>query len=353
MLNIELIFNKFNLDAILVTDVYTMRYLSKYMGDTGKLYFSRGRNVLLTDSRYTTQAREEGVGCEVVQVGTENTYGYWLEMFLKEENIRRIGFEDQSILHKEYMEYQKLVPGVEWIPLGKELEHLRMVKSGEELARIREAARIADQAFEHILEVIRPGMSELQVAAQLEYDLKCGGASGLSFDTIVASGKNSAKPHATPTAKLLEPGDFVTMDFGCIYQGYCSDMTRTIVMGKASPRQREIYNVVLEAQRAALSVLKAGVTGRDVDQVARAVISGHGYGEWFGHSLGHGVGLFIHEEPTLSAREERLLEENMVETVEPGIYIPEFGGVRIEDLVAVKTGGCENFTASCKELIEL
>ena len=210
-----------------------------------------------------------------------------------------------------------------------------------------------DEAFSYILNELKPGVTELQIAAKLEYFMRSHGAEGTSFDTIVASGYHSAMPHAVPTEKPLENGDFVTMDFGCRYQGYCSDMTRTVVIGKADPRQKEIYQIVLEAQQAALEGLRPGMTGTEGDRLARDVIEKAGYGEYFGHGLGHSVGLEIHEKPALSTRDETVLLPGMIETVEPGIYIPGFGGVRIEDMVVLTETGIRNLTTSPKELIEL
>ena len=196
-------------------------------------------------------------------------------------------------------------------------------------------------------------MTELEVAAKLEYIMKLNGADKLSFESIVASGINSSKPHAEPGRKKIETGDFLTMDFGCVYQGYCSDMTRTIVVGKASEKQKEIYNTVLKAQLAVLDMLKPGLKGKEYDKVARDVIYGAGFEGYFGHGLGHSVGLEIHENPRFSMIEEDIVEAGMIMTVEPGIYIPDFGGVRIEDMVVLTEDGYENLTHSRKELIEL
>ena len=230
---------------------------------------------------------------------------------------------------------------------------MRAVKEPWELERIRRAEAIGDAAFARVLPLLKPGLTELEVAAELEYQMKLLGAEGLSFDTIVASGLNSSMPHAVPGEKKLEAGDFVTMDFGCRYQGYCSDMTRTVVLGKAGQRQKEIYETVRKAQEAALLVIRAGIRGKEADRAAREVIGEAGYGAFFGHSLGHSLGLFIHEQPSLSPSSEKILLPGMVETVEPGIYVPGFGGVRIEDLVLVTETGCENLTSSPKEMIEL
>ena len=237
--------------------------------------------------------------------------------------------------------------------LGEEVNLLRCIKTEEELEKVAKAEAIGDQAFQKILGDIKPGVTELTIAAKLDYYMRELGAEGNSFDTIVASGLHSAMPHAVPTAKKLEKGDFITMDFGCRYDGYCSDMTRTVVLGEASSKQKEIYGIVLKAQMAALEQICAGKTVSEVDQVARGLIAEAGYGEYFGHGLGHSVGLFIHEEPRLSPKCHSVLQKNMTMTVEPGIYIPEFGGVRIEDLVVITEKGCRNLAHSPKELIEL
>ena len=196
-------------------------------------------------------------------------------------------------------------------------------------------------------------MTEKEVAAELEYSMKKHGAEGLSFSTIVASGLHSSMPHAIPTDKPIEKGDFVTMDFGCVYEGYCSDMTRTVVVGKADEKQKEIYEIVRRAQQNCLDHLRAGISGQEADGYAREVISDAGYGEYFGHGTGHSVGLVIHEEPRISPLDRTILRENMIETVEPGIYIPGFGGVRIEDMVVITADGYRNYAHSPKELIEL
>lgn len=339
------------LDAIVVSNGYNMRYISGFSGATGYLYLSRNKKVVLTDSRYTIQAKEEAPDYQVLEV--HGKYTEVVSGLVEEEKAKRIGFEGKDFLCYDFLKWKEAFPNVEWYALEDELSDLRCVKTAEELEKIKKAEEIGDQAFLKILDQIRPGVTELEIAAYLEFYMKEAGAEGLSFDTIVASGVNSAKPHAVPGRKEIQKGDFVTMDFGCIYEGYCSDMTRTIVVGKASEKQKEVYQTVLDAQLAALEFIKAGYTGKEIDQVARDIIGNAGYKECFGHGLGHSVGLFIHENPRLSPNEDRIILENVIETVEPGIYIENFGGVRIEDLVVVTKDGCQNFTHSPKELIEL
>ncbi len=351
-LEVKRLLEKAEVEAVLVTDPYNMRYLSGFSGGEGALLLTDRKKVLITDSRYTEAAGRE-TDFLVLEESRSNPRGELLAQLAGEYRVSRMGFEDAAVTYQEYEKLRKALPEQELIPLGGLLDSLRAVKTEEELKLIRRAESIGDLAFAKILEVLKPGISELEVAAELEYQMKRAGAEGLSFDTIVASGFHSSMPHAVPTEKKLEPGDFVTMDFGCRYRGYCSDMTRTVVIGKASQEQKKIYQTVLEAQRLALDQLSAGKTGRQVDAVARGHIAQAGYGKYFGHGLGHSLGLFIHEEPRLSPGDDTLLLPGMVETVEPGIYVPGFGGVRIEDLAVVKEESCENYTGSPKELIEL
>lgn len=340
-------------DAVLVSDGYNMRYLSGFRGATGYLYISKKRRVLMTDSRYTTMAKEEAPDFEVQELASGQTYGQMVNALITEEGAQNVAYEDAYMLVKTYRELQENCAGKIHIPLGDSLDLLRAVKEDWELEYLAKAESIGDQAFAHILDVLKPGMTELEVAAELEYFMKTHGAENLSFESIVASGPNSAMPHAMPSGRRMEKGDFVTMDFGCLYQGYCSDMTRTVVIGKANDRQKEIYHTVLDAQLSALEALKGGVRGCDIDKVARDIITKAGYGEYFGHGLGHSVGLYIHEEPRLSMLCRETILPNMIETIEPGIYVPGFGGVRIEDMVVVTEDGCRDLTHSPKELIEL
>lgn len=245
------------------------------------------------------------------------------------------------------------MPGIELVPLSDFMLDLRAVKDEGELELLAAAAAIADKAFDHILGFLKPGISERRVALELQRYMEDLGASGPSFETIVASGVRSSMPHGVASEKLLEEGDFITMDFGCVYKGYCSDITRTVVLGTASPRQREIYGIVLEAQLAGVEGIRAGISGRQADALARDIIAAKGYGEQFGHGMGHGVGLAIHESPRAAVGSKDIFVENNIITVEPGIYIPDWGGVRIEDMLVVKEGCSRNLTSSPKELIEI
>lgn len=349
---VQSILKDLSMDAVLISNGNNMRYLSGFAGETGYLYISDKRHAVITDFRYTYQAEAEAKGYEIITIGN-NGYEEAINDILRTEQIKRLGFEADDILYSKYRSLKEKLNIEELIPLDDEITRLRRIKTPKELEYIKRAEAIGDEVFSQILSFIKPGMTELEIAARIEYLLKVNGGQRTSFPAIVASGINSSMPHAVPTQKKIEVGDFLTMDFGCVYEGYCSDMTRTIVIGKASEKQKEIYQLVLNAQLAALDVIKPGMKGKEVDQVARDIIYQAGYEGCFGHGLGHSVGLFIHENPRLSILEEEVLLPGMIETVEPGIYVRGFGGVRIEDLVAVTENGCENFTNSEKKLIEL
>lgn len=349
---VQEIIKKLSVNAILVSNGNNMRYVSGFAGETGYLLISDKRHIVITDFRYTIQAELEAEGYEVITIG-KGGYEEAINGIIETEGIDRLGFEAEDTLFATYLRLKDKLQVRELVPVGNEITKLRRIKTPRELEMIKKAEAIGDQVFTEILDYIKPGMTELEIAAKLEYLLKVNGGQTVSFPAIVASGVNSAMPHAVPTGKKVEAGDFLTMDFGCVYEGYCSDMTRTIVIGKASQKQKEIYNLVLQAQLAALDFIKAGLQGKEVDQVARDIIYNAGYEGCFGHGLGHSVGLHIHENPRLSMLEEDILEAGMTETVEPGIYIKGFGGVRIEDLVVVTRDGHENFTFSNKKLIEL
>lgn len=341
------------LDAVLISDGFNMRYLSGFTGATGYLLVTKTSKTLFTDSRYTIAATLQAPDYQVIEVDSSRDYCAVLNRVLDEEKIEVLGFEAQKVRYSEYETLKARLHIKELVPLKGELARLRRIKTTEELAKMRQAEHIGDIAFQEILKDIRPGVTELELAAKLEYIMKMNGAEKLSFESIVASGENSSKPHAEPGRRVIKSGDFLTMDFGCVYEGYCSDMTRTVVVGKASDKQKEIYATVLTAQTAVLAMLKPGMAGKEYDKVAREIIYGAGYEGCFGHGLGHSVGLEIHEDPRFSMIEEDIIEAGMVMTVEPGIYIPDFGGVRIEDMVVVTPDGHENFTHSPKELIEL
>ncbi len=349
---VQELLKKLSIDAVIISNGNNMRYVSGFAGETGYIYISEKRHAVVTDFRYTIQAEMEAEGYEVITIGNGG-YEEALNNIFKTEKVSRLGFEAEDMLYAKYSSLKDKLQVEELVPIGSQITAMRRIKTPKELEMIKKAEAIGDQVFVEILDFLQPGMTELEVAARIEYLLKLKGAQGISFNAIVASGINSSMPHAVPSHKKIEKGDFLTMDFGCIYEGYCSDMTRTIVIGKASQKQKEVYDTVLKAQLAALAVIRAGLKGKEVDKVARDIIYKAGYEGCFGHGLGHSVGLHIHENPRLSMLEEDVLEVGMTETVEPGIYIKGFGGVRIEDLVVVTKEGHENFTFSEKKLIEL
>ncbi len=342
------------LDALAVVHGPNRRYLSGLASSAGVALITRSDAhppTLLVDSRYTEQARQQAPGYRVVQHGDY----LWdtLREVLESYGIRSVGFESEHMSYRQVTRWQEAIPGVRWVPVEQQVESLRAVKSPGELELLRRAVRIADEAFAAVVPALRPGMTEREVAWRLEAYMREHGAEGMAFDVIVGSGPNAALPHASPGERRLQAGDTVVLDFGCVYAGYHSDMTRTVIMGPTvEPRAREIYDLVLRAQRAGIEAVRPGATGREVDAAARQVIEAAGLGELFGHGLGHGVGLEVHEPiPRLSRVSDTVLQPGMVTSVEPGVYVPGWGGVRIEDLVLVTETGCEILTASPKDLI--
>ena len=349
-------------DAILITDPYNLRYYTGFRGGEGfGLITNRGSLVLITDSRYTEAAEKECFTGFVVRTfnASVSIYDIFSE-YIVSDDIKILGFENRSISYDLYSKLNCRLSSddssnikVSLQPVNDTLLIPRQIKTPEEIALLREAEHIGDMAFDDILGIIKPGMTELEVAAELEYSMKKHGAEGFSFDTIAASGVHSSMPHAIPSEKKLELHDFVTMDFGCTYHGYCSDMTRTICLGKADDEQKKIYNIVLEAQLLVLNRLRPGMKCKEVDAIARDYIKEKGYGDYFGHGLGHGVGLYIHESPAFNTRDESIVTAGMVETDEPGIYLPGRFGVRIEDMILITEDGAEPLAKSPKQLIEL
>lgn len=342
--------SEYGLSSILISKPENRRYFSGFTGSAGMLLISQNANHLLTDFRYIEQAAAETRQYDILRY-TASPYESLAEITAKLD-VTTMGFESDFATYDIYSKLVECMPGLQLIPV--QIDSLRMVKDENEIALIKTAVEIADHAFSHILSFIKPGITEQAVALELEHHMRKMGAEKPAFDTIMASGKRGALPHGKASQKLIALGDFVTMDFGAVYQGYHSDMTRTICMGSATGRQREIYGIVLAAQLAGVQATRPGKTGKDIDAVARKVIADAGFGEYFGHGLGHSLGLNIHEDPRLSpSGGQTILMENMVVTVEPGIYLPEWGGVRIEDTVLVSVDGCQILTASSKELIEI
>lgn len=337
-------------DAMLITRMPNVRYLTGFTGSSAQLVITETEAAFLTDSRYEEQARRE-----VPDLRRITYYPEFVPMFGEvcgDLGVHRVGFEAAGVT---YRMYQKLADAgtVELVPVGEVVERLRWVKDAEELLLIERAQQLADEAYERVTAKLAPGMTEKEVALELEHAMREGGADGIAFDSIVAFGENAAEPHHNPSDRALGTGDLVKLDFGCVAEGYHSDMTRTVAFGELDPRLREVYDVVLRAYRAGVEAVRPGVTGGTADMAAREVIREGGYGDRFGHSLGHGVGLEVHEGPGLRRASTDVIPGGSVVTVEPGVYLPGFGGVRIEDMVVVETDGARPLPRSPRELVVL
>jgi Xaa-Pro aminopeptidase len=341
-----------NLDAILINKPENRAYLSGFTGSAGWLLISGSKACLITDFRYVEQAAVQAPDFEVVK--PDSTVGALLAQLCDQLQVRRLGIEGDFISVDDFRAYEEALGDRDLISMSGMVEQLRMIKDEQELAVMRRAAAIADEAFTHVLGYIKPGVKEWDVALELEFKMKRLGAEGLAFETIVASGVRSSLPHGHASDKLIASGDLVTMDFGALFHGYCSDMTRTVMVGEPSVKQREIYAIVLEAQKRGVAACKAGMTGKELDEVCRGYIREQGYAEAFGHGTGHGVGRFIHEGPKVSLKGEKdRLQAGMIVTIEPGIYLAGWGGVRIEDMLLVTESGSESFSKSPRELMIL
>jgi Xaa-Pro aminopeptidase len=338
---------QWSVQGLLVLDMKNIRYLTGFTGSDGALLIGPDDRILMVDGRYITQAREESAGFEVHRYPGK-TDG------LVDVIVRRgpgvIGFEAQTMTVAAWNALTERLPGVTFRPLQEELEGLRAVKDEEEIAKIAKAASIASRAFLDILARIRPGMTERDIAADLDDAIRRGGAQEASFPTIVASGENAARPHARPQDRAVRAGDLITIDFGAVYEGYRSDETCTVALGRADAKQQRAYQVVKEAHDRAIAAIRAGVAGRAIDAAARDWIDMQGFGDAFTHGTGHGVGLDVHEYPRIAAHSQTVLEAGMVVTVEPGVYFPGLWGVRIEDLVAVRPDGCTVLSKISKEI---
>lgn len=340
-----------NLDGIFITSPINRRYLTGFTGSSGYVLITGSRAVLLTDFRYMTQAPQQAVDFDVIEHGP--SVGASLKELLVKEQVSRLGFEGDELSYSAHRKYEEDLKPVQLVSASGLVEQIRIIKDQSELDVMKKAADLADRTFYHMLEVLKPGMSELDAALELEFFMRKHGASGPSFDTILASGDRSALPHGTASSKLIAAGDLVTMDFGALLDGYCSDITRTVMVGTPSEKQREIYEIVLEAQLHTVENIRPGMTGREADALARDIITRYGYGEYFGHSTGHGLGMEVHEAPRLSKLSDDILKPGMVVTAEPGIYLPGFGGVRIEDDLVITETGAKRLTESKKDLMIL
>ncbi|MBB6216074.1 Xaa-Pro aminopeptidase [Anaerosolibacter carboniphilus] len=340
------------MDGLLLINDSNIRYVSSYTGSDAYILMAPDQKTFITDARYTEQAQME---CKTFTVSEwKKTIGS-LEAFIADTaaklGIRRLGFERKYMSYDFYDRLVTEMPSVELMPTQNIIESFRYIKNEEEIDCIRKAASFADIAFEKILEVIKPGLTENEIVLELEYYLKKAGSEGIGFQTILISGKKTSMPHGIPSGKKIEYGDFITMDFGGIYNGYRSDMTRTIAVGKVDDEQRRIYSVIKEAQNRGVNALKSEIVGNIPDQQVREVIDQAGYIDYYYPGLGHGVGLDIHEAPFMGIQSKDILKSGCVVTVEPGIYIPDWGGVRIEDTVVVNQNGAEILTKASKALI--
>jgi Xaa-Pro aminopeptidase len=342
-------------EGLLVTHLPDVRYLSGFTGSNAALLLTGAKAVLFTDGRYTSQARIEAVGTRVVIAKKPAVIAAceWMDA----SGVQRCGFDAAYTTVAALETMRKAVSAKTrrgmLVAVGSLVAGMREVKDAEEIAQLRAAARVGCELFVGMLTYLEAGRTESEIAATLEYAARLAGAEGMSFDTIVASGERSALPHGHATSATLPRRGFVTLDFGVILDGYCSDMTRTVHMGKALPGERDVYDSVLEAQEAAVAAVAPGVTAGDVDEAARSVLRRDKLDRYFSHSTGHGVGLEIHEGPRLAAKQKQVLEQGMVITIEPGVYLPGRFGVRIEDMVLVTATGGEVLTPSVKAWIEL
>jgi Xaa-Pro aminopeptidase len=340
--------NEKDIEASLIISRENCYYFSRFRGSSGVLLITKDHRVLFTDFRYVDQARNEAKEYEVVQ-HQQNMYSMVCE-FLKEHNISSVGIETGVMPVDTYSEIKENYPSVNLLNIEPELYDIRMIKDDEEISYLKQGVELCDKAFNHILSFIRPGMSEKEIGIELEFFMRKSGAEGIKANHVIASGERSCLPHGQATDRIVKVGDFVKMDIGARVNGYYSDFTRTVVLGEPSEKQVEIYNIVKKAQEVSLENVGPGKVCADLDEVGRSIIREAGYGENFGHSLGHSIGLAVHEKPGLRSTDKTVLQPGMVITVEPGIYIPNFGGVRIEDLVVITEDGHNNLTTATKEL---
>ena len=340
----------YGIDAMLVTsepgEFYAMGFHGEgvaVVGKTERRYF--------TDSRYIEAAGNTITGAQITMTDRTKNFMVLVAQAVEELGIRKLGFEEGYMTVAAYARYTELP--CELVPAQGLIDSLRAAKDEDEIALMKKAQEITDQAFDAIIKFIRPGMTEQEIAARIQYEMLCRGAEKMSFDPIVVSGPNGSLPHGVPGQRKVQEGDFITMDIGCKFGGYCSDMTRTVALGEPSEEMKKVYATVLEAQLAGIAASKAGVTGKSIDAAARKVIEDAGYGEYFGHSYGHSLGIEIHESPNASVRDETIMPVGAVISAEPGIYLPGKFGVRIEDVTILTEDGCIDITRSPKELIIL
>jgi Xaa-Pro aminopeptidase len=341
------------LDAILITQPENRRYLSGFTGSAGVLLISQDEAVLATDFRYYEQVGKQAPDFRLAKI--TDKFKTLLPELVQQIGAESVGFESAHLTVDQYQEWQEVTEGAvstsrfELVPTKELVEEIRAIKDEDELSKIKKAIALADEAIAHIAGFIEPGMKEKEVAWELEVFMRIHGAEKLAFDLIVGSGPNGAMPHATVSERVVQAGEPIVIDLGAVVDGYNSDLTRTICAGQPDDKFREIYEIVLEAQLTAEQNIRPGMTGKQADGIARQVIEEAGYGENYGHGLGHGVGLAVHEKPVVGRLSKDVLEPGMVFTVEPGIYLPGWGGVRIEDIVVMREDGVEVLTQASKE----
>lgn len=355
MKNTDRLFELSNVDAILVVSEKNRFYFTEFASTFGYLVlFPGNKSVFITDPRYYEMAQSLAMeGVEVRQIANGASVGGMVVDLLKEKDAKTLGFEDTELTVSDYSSLKEQMADFDFVPVGANINLVRSFKTAQEIEYIKKAQSITDIAFAAILGFIRPGVTEREIAIELEYQMQKNGAEGLAFDTIIASGVNSSKPHAHPTSKVIELGDPVTMDFGARYHGYCSDMTRTVFVGEPSEELRKIYNIVALAQSMGINSAYTGMSGKELDTACREIIKANGYGEYFTHSTGHSLGIDIHETPYASMRSNDVFGANQLITCEPGIYIPKVGGVRIEDMLLFEENSVIDLTTSDKHIIIL
>ena len=339
-------------DALLLTSVYNRLYAAQYRVAEGVAVVTREGAYYFTDSRYIEAAEKNLKGFTVRMTHPGSSEIERINEVIGEHTIKKLGFEENDMTYGDYLRYNEALHAV-LVPMQAKIDAFRATKEPWEIELMRKAQAITDQTFSELCKIIQAGMTEKELEAELLYRLYKHGAEGPSFDPIVVSGPNTSLPHGVPGERELEFGDFITMDFGCIYGGYCSDMTRTVALGFVSEEMDKVYKTVLKAQLAGIAATKAGVAGRDIDGTARKVIADAGYGDYFGHGYGHSLGILIHEAPNANTRNDQPMPAGAVVSAEPGIYLPGKFGVRIEDVTVITETGCEVLTKSPKNLIIL
>ena len=343
--------DSYGLDAMMVTSEPNRLYVTGFHSTAGVAIVTREKSYFITDSRYIEAAGKQVTGAELRQNTTQTPTIALINNILKAHGVKKLGFEDQYATVEEWNRWKKKLSCEELIPATKLITDLRAVKDQSEIDCMVAAQRIAEKALKDVLGFIRPGVTEKEISAFLQYRMLCHGAEKMSFEPIVVSGVNSSMPHGVPSDKKVEEGDFVTMDFGCVYGGYCSDMTRTVAVGFATEEMERVYSTVLEAQKAGIAIAKAGVTGKAVHEAAEKVIEDAGYGEYFGHGFGHSLGVEVHEDPRAASTNDKPLPAGAVLSAEPGIYLPGKFGVRIEDVIIIREDGCTDIMEAPRELI--